>query len=285
MLSLNKLVSTALGVAMASVVFSMAHAEVINVAITGNSPPMLFSKDGKIVGVEKEIFDGFCNKKTNCTANFKEYTFSGMLGALKTGQADMAFSMISVSKRRLEQMSFSEPYYENSFILVSMKQKNIKKNDKDQANMAWLKGLKIGYPRGMIYSQIIKNEYEPKGYSFVKDARLYTSYNEVMTDLKNGNIDLAFTEEPALEVFEARDGYKGNLVKQYTVPATALNNLDPNLSKLAFAFPKNSKLQSRFNEYMKEKHYNVVKGDHGQPNQNSEEVSKLVEKWSKQVSQ
>ena len=125
---------------------------VINVAVSPSSPPMLFEDNGKIVGIDLEIFDGFC-KERNYTLKITPYDWQGMLGAVSSGQADVAFSGISITDKRKEAMDFSEPYYDNAWHLVSLNSKNIKITD-----LSELKNFSIGYPRGMAYNDLIKNE-------------------------------------------------------------------------------------------------------------------------------
>ncbi len=206
---------------------------VINVAVSPSSPPMLFEENGKIVGIDLEIFDGFC-KERNYTLKITPYDWQGMLGAVSSGQADVAFSGISITDKRKEAMDFSEPYYDNAWHLVSLNSKNIKITD-----LSELKNFSIGYPRGMAYNDLIKNELEPKGYYTLSKVKLYPSYNEVITDLQNGNLDLAFVEEPVLANYQ----HKLNLPLQSSY---IFNGFD----KLGFAFAKGSRLRDEFNQYL-----------------------------------
>ena len=164
----------------------------IKVAVSPASPPMLFDDKGQIVGVDMDLFQGYCQAR-GCTLKVTPYDWAGMLGAVSSGQADVAFSGISITDKRKEVMDFSQPYYDNAWHLVSLKNKNIKITDLKQ-----LKKYSIGYPRGMAYDDLIKNELEPKGYYTLSKVKLYPSYAEVITDLQNGNLDLAFIEEPEI---------------------------------------------------------------------------------------
>ncbi|MCY1392257.1 L-cystine-binding protein FliY [compost metagenome] len=239
--------------AMAFLAFSStAHAEiVINIAVAANFPPMLFkSKEGNLEGIEIDIFNGFC-KRHGCTLNIKEYTFEGMLGAVASGQADVAFSAVSITEKRQKAMGFSTPYFDNSWDLVSLNNRPIKID-----NLSQLKQYKIGYPRGMAYSDLIKTELEPKGYYSVSDVRLYPSYNEVLTDLKNGNIDLAFIEDPVLSNYKHKQNYP--IEARYSFKG---------VDTLGFAFKKGSALRDTFNDYLAE--------------QGQEQLDGIVDKWMK----
>jgi polar amino acid transport system substrate-binding protein len=196
---------------------------------------MLFDGKGKIVGVDMDLFQGYCQAR-GCTIKVTPYDWAGMLGAVSSGQADVAFSGISITDKRKEVMDFSQPYYDNAWHLVSLKNKNIKITDLKQ-----LKKYSIGYPRGMAYDDLIKNELEPKGYYTLSKVKLYPSYAEVITDLQNGNLDLAFIEEPVFLNYQN----KLNLPVQSSYVFTGFD-------QLGFAFAKGSKLRDDFDKYLKE---------------------------------
>jgi polar amino acid transport system substrate-binding protein len=207
----------------------------INVAVSPASPPMLFDDKGQIVGVDMDIFQGYCQSR-GCTLKVTPYDWAGMLGAVSSGQADVAFSGISITDKRKEVMDFSQPYYDNAWHLVSITNKNIQITDLNQ-----LKKYSIGYPRGMAYDDLIKNELEPKGYYSLSKVKLYPSYAEVITDLQNGNLDLAFIEEPVFLNYE-------NKLKLPIQSSYVFTGFD----KLGLAFSKGSKLRDDFDKYLNE---------------------------------
>lgn len=208
----------------------------LEVAVSPNSPPMLFKdQSGHLQGVDLEIFNGYC-KSRGCTIKTTEYDWDGMLGAVASKQADLAFSGISITDKRKKVMDFSIPYYENSFNLVSLASKKLTLTD-----LAQLKKYSIGYPRGMAYADLIKTDLEPKGIYKVADSKLYPSYNEVITDLQNGNLDLAFIEEPVY------DNYKFHQKLPIAV-SYSFKGVD----HLGFAFQQGSPIRADFDAYLKE---------------------------------
>jgi polar amino acid transport system substrate-binding protein len=211
------------------------EAKVVRVAVSPSSPPMLFEDKGKIVGADMAIFEGYC-KSRGCTLKVTPYDWEGMLDAVSSGKADVAFSGISITDKRKETMDFSEPYYDNAWHLVSTNKKNIVITDLSQ-----LKKYSIGYPRGMAYDDLIQNELQPKGYYKLKDVKLYPSYTEVVADLQNGNLDLAFIEEPVFADYK----YKMKLPIE---SAYVFKGFD----HLGFAFAKGSKMRDDFNQYLTE---------------------------------
>ena len=207
----------------------------IKVAVSPASPPMLFDDKGQIVGVDMDIFQGYCKART-CTFKVTPYDWAGMLGAVSSGQADVAFSGISITDKRKEVMDFSQPYYDNAWHLVSMTNKNIQITDLNQ-----LKQYRIGYPRGTVYGEYIKNELEPKGYYSLNNVKLYPSYAEAVTDLQDGNIDLTFLDEPVFLDYQ-------NKLKLPIQSSYVFKGFD----KLGFAFAKGSKLRDDFDKYLNE---------------------------------
>ncbi|MBF0281555.1 MAG: transporter substrate-binding domain-containing protein [Zetaproteobacteria bacterium] len=208
---------------------------VVHVAVSPASPPMLFEKDGEIQGVDMDIFDAYC-KSRGCTIKVTPYDWQGMLGAVSSGQADVAFSGISITDKRKEVMDFSQPYYDNAWHLVSMSDRHIAISD-----LAELKQYSIGYPRGMAYEGLIRNELEPKGYYQLSMVKLYPTYNEVITDLSNGNVDLAFIEEPVLN----------NYIYKLHTPIES-DYVFTGFDQLGFAFAKGSPLRDDFNAFLDE---------------------------------
>jgi polar amino acid transport system substrate-binding protein len=219
----------------ASAVPAPAPAMVVKVAVSPASPPMVVEKDGKTVGADVDLFAGYC-KARNCTLQITAYDWAGMLGAVSSGEADVAFSGISITDKRKEVMDFSLPYYDNAWHLVSMSSKNLKITD-----LAELKKYSIGFPSGMAYADLIKNDLEPKGFYRLDKVKLYPSYKEVIADLQNGNLDLAFIEEPVFADYK----YKQNLPFDSSYVFTGFD-------KLGFAFAKGSPMREDFDKYLTE---------------------------------
>ena len=109
---------------------------------------------------------------------------------------------------------------------------NIKFDDLNE----WKK-YTTGYPRGMAYTNFIKTKMEPEGYYSLDHVKLYPSYNEVLTDLTNGNIDLAFVEGGVSAI------YKKKMPLQDS-------HIFSGFDTFGYAFPKGSTLRDEFNAYL-----------------------------------
>jgi polar amino acid transport system substrate-binding protein len=240
------------GLMMSALVISVAGCEqknsdqVIRVAVSPASPPNLYEENGQTKGLDLELFEGFCAQRS-CTLKITSYDWQGMLGAVVSGKADVAFSGISITAARQEVMDFSEPYMENTWNLVSLSSRDIVLSDLDT-----LMNYTIGYPRGMAYTDFINNELAPEGIYTIDKVKLYPSYNEVMMDLQNGQIDLAFLDGTVASV------YRKKLPLQDSYVFTGFD-------RFGFAFPKGSGLRAEFDQYLNE--------------QGAEKRQVIIDKW------
>ena len=209
--------------------------KVLQAAISPSIPPFTFEENGQVVGVDIEIFKGFCESR-GYTYNLKAYDFQGMLGAVASGQADVAFSGISITPKREEVMEFSNPYVQNGWDLVSVSKRNIHITDLSQ-----IKKYSIGFPTGAVFMGYIENEWAPKGIYPVNKVKLYPSMSEALTDLNNGNLDLVFVDSSMLLTYVNK--MRMPLVSSYQIPYA---------DKLGFAFIKGSPIRDDFNKYLAE---------------------------------
>ena len=207
----------------------------LKAAVAPTIPPYLFEENGQLVGADLEIFKGYCESR-GYTYNIKSYDFAGMLGAVGSGQADIAFSGISITDQRKQVMEFSNLYAESTWNLVSLTKRNIRITDLGQ-----LKKYSIGFPTGTVFMGYVQNTLEPGGYYPVSKVKLYPSYSEALTDLSNGNLDLVFVDSSMLNTY----------VNKLNLPVQSSYEI-PYGDKLGFAFAKDSPIRDDFNKYLTE---------------------------------
>lgn len=206
---------------------------IVKVAVAPFMPPMLFEKDGKIVGADYDIFNAFCEEQ-GCTMQITTYDFEGMLNAVINGQADVAFSGISITDDRQQKIDFSSPYFYNDWHLVSMS-----KNAKPIKNLSEMKQYSLGYPKGMVFQELVKWDLEPKSYYSLSQVKLYPSFKEVVADLQSGKLDLTVMDEPIYQFYKNNPNYIINSVYTFRERDT-----------FGFAFPKGSPLREKFNNFL-----------------------------------
>jgi polar amino acid transport system substrate-binding protein len=207
--------------------------KVLQAAGCPTSPPNCFQRDNVYVGIDMEIMDAFC-KARGCTFAMTAYDWSGMLGAVIANRADIAFSGISITEKRKEAMDFSDAYMVNVLIIAAMADRNIT----IPATQDW-KRYRLGFVRGMYFGDLIKTTYK-EAYNYA-DLRQYPSYNELLADLGNGNIDGAFMDSLVMADQKTKGIY--NLSTAFTLKEA---------DQFGFAFPKGSSLRDEFNKYLRE---------------------------------
>ncbi|CAM3698085.1 transporter substrate-binding domain-containing protein [Polynucleobacter brandtiae] len=222
----------------------------IKVAVSPTIPPMLFEKDGKYTGVDLEIFEGYC-KSRGCSFKMTAYDWLGMLGAVSSGQADVAFSGISITDKRKEAMDFSNPYFISTWQLIGLQNRHIKIND-----LSDLKKYSIAYPTGSVFDDYVKTVLQPKGYYSVDQVKLYPSPTEALLALQNGSVDLVFVDSVMLESYQ----------KSFNLPVSSSYQVN-GFDNLGFVFKKGSALRDDFNLYLAEL--------------GPEKLKVIIERWTK----
>ncbi len=205
--------------------------KILQVAICPTSPPNCFQQDKDYVGIDVEIFKAFCAER-GYEFRMTAYDWSGMLGAVIANRADVAFSGISITDKRKEVMDFSEPYMVNTLIIAALADKGVA-----MTSEADWKRYRLGFVRGMYFGDLIKTTYR-EAYAYT-DLQQYPSYNELLADLGNGNVDGAFMDSLVMADQQQKGIYK-------LVTAFTLKEADA----FGFAFPKSSALRDEFNRYL-----------------------------------
>ena len=205
----------------------------LRAAVCPTSPPNCFQQEKEYVGIDVEILRAFCEGRGG-SFEVTAYDWAGMLGAVVAGRADVAFSGISITDKRKEAMDFSEPYMVNTLIIAALADRGVA-----IATTADWKKYKLGFVRGMYFGDLIKTTYKD-AYAY-EDLKQYPSYNELLADLGNGNVDGAFMDSLVMADQKEKGIY--DLATAFTL-AEADN--------FGFAFPKGSALRDEFNQFLLE---------------------------------
>ncbi len=205
---------------------------VLQAAICPTSPPNCFQHNQAYSGIDIEIFQLFC-KNRGSTLETTAYDWAGMLGAVIAKRADVAFSGISITEKRKEVMDFSDAYMINTLVIASMASRGI-----TMKTTADWKQYRLAFVRGMYFADLIKTTYKD-AYDY-SALRQYPSYNELLADLGNGNVDGAFMDSLVLADQKEKGIY--DLATSFTLPED---------DKFGFAFPKDSPLRDEFNQFLR----------------------------------
>ena len=210
-----------------------AAKKTLQVAVCPTSPPNCFQQDKAYVGIDVELFTAFCEGR-GYAFEMTAYDWSGMLGSVIANRADVAFSGISITDKRKEVMDFSDPYMVNTLVIAAQADRGVAITSPDD----WKK-YRLGFVRGMYFGDLIKTKYQ-SAYTYA-DLQQYPSYNELLADLGNGNVDGAFMDSLVMADQKEKGIY--NLVAAFTLEEA---------DQFGFAFPKNGTLRDEFNQFLKD---------------------------------
>ena len=211
---------------------------VLQAAVCPTSPPNCFQDGKEYVGIDVEIFRAFCESRGS-GLELTAYDWAGMLGAVVADRADVAFSGISITDKRKEVMDFSAPYMVNTLVIAALADRGV-----SIASTADWKTYRLGFVRGMYFGDLVKTKYQ-EAYAYA-DLKQYPSYNELLADLGNGNVDGAFMDSLVMADQKQKGIY--DLVAAFTLEEA---------DQFGFAFPKGSPLRDEFDRFLKERSADV----------------------------
>ncbi len=167
---------------------SQASAAEINVgANIGNVPWEFQDASGNVVGFEVDLMKEV-GKRLGMDVKFTNIPFQGLFAAVQSGQIDAAVSSITITKKRLESVSFAQPYYDSDQSLTV-------KADSGITSLAGMEGKTVGVDTGSTGDMwTTENQASAK----IATINKYEGLAPAMLDLEAGRIDGYISDIPAL---------------------------------------------------------------------------------------
>ncbi|EOX4390405.1 transporter substrate-binding domain-containing protein [Vibrio cholerae] len=141
------------------------------------APFEYMDESNQIQGFDVDLANALC-KQLEAKCSFHNQAFDSLIPALKFKRYDAAISAMDITEARLEQVNFSNPYYDNSAAFVSLAGK--------VADQATLKGKRVGVQNGSTHQSFLLEQLSDVV------AVPYSSYQDAFIDMKNGRIDSVF---------------------------------------------------------------------------------------------
>ncbi|MFZ3408571.1 arginine ABC transporter substrate-binding protein [Vibrio chagasii] len=181
--------------------FNAAAQEEIKFAMEATYAPFEYmDENNQIQGFDVDLANALCEEmKATCT--FHNQAFDSLIPALKFKRYDAAISAMDITEARLQQVNFSDAYYDNSAAFISIEGK--------VADQAALEGKRIGVQNGSTHQSYLLEQLP--GVTAVP----YSSYQDAFIDMKNGRIDSVFGDTAVVaEWFKKEDNltYVGDRV-------------------------------------------------------------------------
>lgn len=169
---MKKLVLAAL---LASVASGALAADKIRFASSATYPPFeSLNSDNQIVGFDIDLAKALC-KQMQAECSFTNNPFDSLVPALKFRRYDAVISGMDITEEREKQVSFTQPYYANSAIIIAQKGKFTRLDQ--------LKGKRVGVENGTTHQKYLHDK-QPD-----ITAVAYDSYQNAILDLKNNRLD------------------------------------------------------------------------------------------------
>lgn len=167
--------------AIAFATMSASAQETITFAMEPSYAPFeMTNEKGEVIGFDVDIAKALC-EELKATCQFKTQSFDSLIAGLKFKNFDAIISGMDITEARQKQVSFTDPYLENSVSYVAVKGKFTPETAKN-----------VGVQNGTTFQQYLSKN--AKQYNL----KPYASLQSAVLDLKNGRIDMVFGDTPVL---------------------------------------------------------------------------------------
>lgn len=170
---------------------AMASAADLTVgANVGNVPWEFQDESGAIVGFEIDIATEI-GKRLGREVKFENIPFNGLFSAVQSGRIDMAMSSITITQKRLAEVSFAQPLYDSDQSLTVTAASGL-------SSLADMSGKVIGVDTGSTGDMWATEHMAEHGFA---DIRRFEGLAPAMLDLANGRIDGYISDIPSLQYY------------------------------------------------------------------------------------
>ena len=145
-------------------------------------------------------------RRLGLRADINDFTFEGLLDALKLKQVDAAIAAIDITPERAAQVDFSTPYYMGEDGILAAPNSLIS----SVKSLTDLQARRIGVQRGSVYESWLLGTLVQTGRIPRGNLLSYVSPDQAVDDLDAGRVDLVIMDKKPAENF-ARQG-KAKLV-------------------------------------------------------------------------
>ncbi len=153
----------------------------------GNVPWEFQDASGKTVGFEIDLVTEI-GKRLGKSVEFVNIPFSGLFSAVQSGRINMAVSSITITEKRLESVTFAQPYYDSDQSLTVTAASGI-------TGLSGMEGKVVGVDTGSTGDMWATNntaQYK------LGEIRKFEGLSPAMLDLVAGRIDGYISDIPAL---------------------------------------------------------------------------------------
>ncbi|MFD1694334.1 ABC transporter substrate-binding protein [Roseibium aestuarii] len=165
-----------------------SHAADLTVgANIGNVPWEFEDASGKVTGFEVDLVNEIA-ARLGKSVEFVNTPFNGLFPAVQSGRINMAISSITITEKRLESVTFAQPYYDSDQSLTVTAASGIE-------GLKGMSGKVVGVDTGSTGDMWAEAH---KGDVGLSEIRRYEGLAPAMLDLVAGRVDGYISDIPAL---------------------------------------------------------------------------------------
>ncbi|MCR4267161.1 ABC transporter substrate-binding protein [Nitratireductor sp. ZSWI3] len=162
-----------------AVAASAALAETITVGAYPANPPWEYkTESGAFEGFEIDVARAVA-ERLGMEVEFQDLGFQALFAATSSGRIDFAVSSISITNERLQNQSFTQPYYDSDGTIVG-------REDSEVGTLEELKGKAVGVVAATTGEAWAKANAEKYG---IADIRSYSAQQDLLMDVRAGRIE------------------------------------------------------------------------------------------------
>lgn len=158
-------------------------ADTLQVGAYPSNPPWEFKN-------EQSVFEGFevevvqiIAERMGMDIEIQDLGFQALFAATSSGRIDMAISSITITAERLENQSFTQPYYDSELVMVT--------NQEGPDTLDGLKGMAVGGLASSTGETWLQDNMETYGFGEYKS---YPTQQGLLLDVANGRLGGAVSD-------------------------------------------------------------------------------------------
>lgn len=203
--------------------------DILVVGMSGDFPPFMYQKDGKLVGHDVDLAEKVA-EKMNRELVVEKISFQNLIESLTSREIDLVISAMSIDPVRAEEVDFSHDYYEASVALIVPVQSQVSNLQNSRS---------IGVFGSSILRKLLGQFRDEHNCSFevvefsnnlsAMNAMLSGDVDGVISELPNANAMAAMFPEKCRVIDLRKDGFD---IQRYGIALTKGSELLPEVNKI-----------------------------------------------------
>ena len=174
----------------------------LRVGVSTNAPPMVFEKDGKIMGLEADLAREFADYLGR-PLEFVQVDWESQIRALNEGETDIIMSSMTITEERKLRVAFTNPYFEGGLMAMAREKDLQRAEEILQGPSRLAPYYSIGVVSGTTGEKFVQQEF--------KNVRIvsFSTGDKALRDLLYGAVDLVVHDAAMIFAYKALNESKG----------------------------------------------------------------------------